>query len=84
MIDVLAPHVDRFCFVAPPTAPRSRAWDPQFAHEYAQAKGFSSNVAHDFGEAVTSAAKILGTVLVTGSFHTVGDALHLLDMAPKG
>ena len=82
MIDVLAPHVDRFLFVAPPTAPRSRAWDPANAQDYAQAKGFTSAVAEDFGDAITSSARILGTVLITGSFHTVGDALHLLDMAP--
>jgi dihydrofolate synthase/folylpolyglutamate synthase len=83
MIDVLSPHVDRFLFVAPPTAPASRAWDPRDAHAYASARGFSSSVAPDFVEAITGAARILGTVLVTGSFHTVGDALQLLDLAPK-
>ena len=82
MIDMLGPHVDRFVFVAPPTAPASRAWDPAHADEYATAKGYSSRVASDFGDAVISAGRILGTVLVTGSFHTVGDALQLLDMAP--
>jgi dihydrofolate synthase/folylpolyglutamate synthase len=82
MIDVLGPHVDRFVFVAPPTAPQSRAWDPAYAHDHATARGFKSTVATDFGAALIDAGRILGTVLVTGSFHTVGDALQLLDMAP--
>ena len=81
MIEVLAPHVDRFLFVAPPTAPARRAWNPSAAHEYARAKGLASSVAPDFGEAITASQQALGTVLVTGSFHTVGDALHLLDEA---
>jgi dihydrofolate synthase/folylpolyglutamate synthase len=82
MIDVLSPHVDRFLFVAPPTAPLSRAWDPAIADEYARARGLSSSVAPDFAEAITASARILGTVLITGSFHTVGDALHLLEAQP--
>ncbi len=81
MIDVLAPHVDRFIFVSPPTAPSNRAWDPAYAQAYAAAKGFNSTVSEDFGEAIAGAGRILGTVLVTGSFHTVGDALHLLETA---
>jgi dihydrofolate synthase/folylpolyglutamate synthase len=81
MIDVLAPCVDRFLFVAPPTAPASRAWNPNVAHEYAAAKGLDSSVAADFGDAITASQHTPGTVLVTGSFHTVGDALHLLDQA---
>jgi dihydrofolate synthase/folylpolyglutamate synthase len=82
MIDVLAPHVNRFTFVAPPTAPASRAWDPADAHAYATGKGLDSAVGRDFSETITTAAGLPGTVVVTGSFHTVGDALHLLDMAP--
>jgi hypothetical protein len=40
----------------------------------------------DFAEATTVARRVAGegTVLVTGSHHTVGDALNLLGILPYG
>jgi dihydrofolate synthase/folylpolyglutamate synthase len=36
----------------------------------------------DFGEALERAEAGAGTVLVTGSFHTVGDVMQALGIAP--
>jgi dihydrofolate synthase / folylpolyglutamate synthase len=36
----------------------------------------------DFDRALTAAASLGGTVLVTGSFHTVGDAMVRLQASP--
>jgi dihydrofolate synthase/folylpolyglutamate synthase len=66
----------------PPTAPKSRAWDPR--HVLAAVPDNRALVIDDFAAALRQAeiqAGTAGTVLVTGSFHTVGDALVLLDLA---
>lgn len=67
----------------PPTAPPNRAWDPR--HVLSQID-FDAEVVHDFTAALERAHEIAGegTVLVTGSFHTVGDALIALNRAPFG
>jgi len=36
----------------------------------------------DFREALAQVQRGAGTVLVTGSFHTVGDVMEALGMAP--
>ena len=78
----LAPHVDCFVLTQAPTAPASRAWDPAAAGQYAQAHGWPAQVVDDF-EAALSRADVHGaTILVTGSFHTVGDAMARLQVAP--
>jgi dihydrofolate synthase/folylpolyglutamate synthase len=37
-----------------------------------------------FAEALTDAPQHAATVLVTGSFHTVGDAMERLEIDPLG
>jgi len=65
------------------TAPTHRLWDPMIA---AAGSGPHVSVKLDFGEAIAEAQRLAagGTVLVTGSFHTVGDAMAALGMAPWG
>ena len=75
MMSLLAPHVDKLLLVAAPTAPRERAWNLDAALAYARAEDIDAEIAPNFEEAVRAEA---GTVLVTGSFHTVGDALAIL------
>lgn len=75
MIKELAPAVESITFVAPPSAPASRAWKPRDAEQFAKSLGVNASFVEDFNEAVSSASKMSGTVLITGSFHTVGDAL---------
>jgi dihydrofolate synthase/folylpolyglutamate synthase len=69
----------------PPTAPPERAWDPEAVLAEVPAAG--AEAVRDFGRALAAAverAGPAGTVIVTGSFHTVGDALALLGLAPDG
>jgi dihydrofolate synthase/folylpolyglutamate synthase len=82
MMQALAPHVAGFVLTSAPTAPPARAWDPAAAHAWARAQGYASLVVPTFDAAMAEAAARAATVLVTGSFHTVGDALQRL--SPEG
>jgi dihydrofolate synthase / folylpolyglutamate synthase len=82
MMQALAPHVAGFVLTSSPTAPPTRAWDPAQAHGWAQAQGYATVLERDFDAAMTRASALGATVLVTGSFHTVGDALQRL--SPEG
>ena len=81
MMDALAPHVDVFVLTVAPTAPAGRRWDPSEAHAYAAGHGWSAVVEPDFERALGRAEADALTVLVTGSFHTVGDAMARLPAA---
>jgi dihydrofolate synthase / folylpolyglutamate synthase len=65
-----------------PTAPDSRAWNLSEAAEYARSLGYSVDAISDFDAALARAQVIARTVLVTGSFHTVGDAMARLQVSP--
>jgi dihydrofolate synthase/folylpolyglutamate synthase len=78
----LAPVVDVFVLTNAPTAPASRAWRVEEAHDHAVAMGWSVVVEPDFDDAITTASSLAATVLVTGSFHTVGDAMARLQVDP--
>ena len=82
MLDALAPVVSRFVLTNAPTAPVSRAWSLHDALQYARAKGYPALADADFDRALTTAERNAGTVLVTGSFHTVGDAMARLQVSP--
>src|SRR5581483_8247863 len=85
MIASLASEVDAFVFSTPATAPERRRWDlGRLAGELARLA-----VAHefepDFDRALDRVRAGAATMLVTGSFHTVGDALaRLPGFAPIG
>lgn len=64
--------------VLPPTAPRARAWDPAAAAEFARELGLDAVVEPSFEAAVRNARESAGLTLITGSFHTVGDAMQIL------
>ena len=78
MMTILAKSVDEIVLVAPPTAPPSRAWNIDEAHNYALEQGINARIERDFPRAVTGLAENAGTPVITGSFHTVGDALEVL------
>ena len=82
MIVALSRVASRFILTMAPTAPASRAWDLNEALAYARGFGLAAEAVGDFGEALDRAQDGEGTVLVTGSFHTVGDAMSLLRIAP--
>lgn len=68
---------DAVFFSVAPSSPASRRWDPAAA---AAACGFAPTVEPDFERALAlaRAAAGTGTVLVTGSCYTVGDAMRCL------
>ena len=82
IVDALGPEVDRFVMTDPPTAPASRAWSAADAAAHASARGWKAEVQPDFDEALARARALGRTVLVTGSFHTVGDAMARLQVSP--
>jgi dihydrofolate synthase/folylpolyglutamate synthase len=82
MIDALAPIAARFVLTDAPTAPASRAWPLQEAASYAAARGYSVAAESDFERALMLAETDGASVLVTGSFHTVGDAMARLQVSP--
>ena len=82
MLDALAPVVTRFVLTNAPTAPISRSWSLRDAVDYARAKGYRTDEEPDFGRALEAADRDAGTILVTGSFHTVGDAMARLQVSP--
>jgi dihydrofolate synthase / folylpolyglutamate synthase len=82
IIDALAGTVSHFVITRAPTAPASRAWDPAEAAAYAAGKGLSAERNDDFDAALEAASTAGATVLVTGSFHTVGDAMARLQVDP--
>jgi dihydrofolate synthase/folylpolyglutamate synthase len=86
MVDLLAPMIDTLIITQPASAPPGRAWDPMEAALYAsQRKGGLQVVLEvDFDTALLRAQAMAGTKIVTGSFHTVGDAMARLGIDPLG
>jgi dihydrofolate synthase/folylpolyglutamate synthase len=82
MMRLLSRVATRFVLTMAPTAPASRAWNLDDASAFARSLGADVDARADFADALERAAAERGTVLVTGSFHTVGDALALLQVSP--
>jgi dihydrofolate synthase / folylpolyglutamate synthase len=82
IIGELAPVVDRFLFTNAPSAPPDRRWDAREAQSFAKAQGFEADVEADIDAALARGQQQSGTLLVTGSFHTVGDAMSRLQVSP--
>jgi dihydrofolate synthase/folylpolyglutamate synthase len=82
MIDALAPIAGTVVLTIAPTAPANRRWDIAAAHEHALARGLAATREDDFDRALTLVDADDGTTLVTGSFHTVGDAMSRLRVDP--
>ena len=78
MLEVLGGAVDRLVLTRAPSAPEDRAWDLPEAARWASARGLEAKAEPDFGAALAGAERLGASVLVTGSFHTVGDALARL------
>jgi dihydrofolate synthase/folylpolyglutamate synthase len=76
---------DALILTLPPTAPPERRWNTEAVLREVSLP--AATAVADFTRALEEAwrrAGGAGTVLVTGSFHTVGDALGALDQAPHG
>jgi dihydrofolate synthase / folylpolyglutamate synthase len=82
MLRALVPVVHHVVITTAPTAPTSRLWDPAAVLGFALGGGISAEVVEDFDAALARCDSIGRTVLVTGSFHTVGDAMSRLQVDP--
>lgn len=82
VIRELAPVTDGFILTKAPSAPRERSWNLAEAQAFALAEGHEAELEPDIDAALERAAKRAGTILVTGSFHTVGDAMSRLQVSP--
>lgn len=65
-----------------PSAPEGRTWNLDEVMNWALAEGLPVLRRDDFGTALSDAQVNAATVLVTGSFHTVGDAMARLQVDP--
>ncbi|MBW8769333.1 MAG: bifunctional folylpolyglutamate synthase/dihydrofolate synthase [Gemmatimonadetes bacterium] len=82
MMAALAPIAARFILTDSPTAPASRRWALSEVVTFAASLGVEHVVEPDFDAALARAKSFAGTTLVTGSFHTVGDAMARLQVSP--
>ena len=65
-----------------PTAPVARVWNLDEVMAWAAVEGLPVQRVDDFALALEQARERAATVLVTGSFHTVGDAMERLQVDP--
>jgi dihydrofolate synthase/folylpolyglutamate synthase len=85
MLAILAPAVDELLLTLAPSAPAERAWSLEEVAAWARGQGIHARAEADFEIALQVAPAAARTVLVTGSFHTVGDAMaRLPGVAPLG
>jgi dihydrofolate synthase/folylpolyglutamate synthase len=82
MLEALRPIAARFILTDAPTAPASRRWSLADALDYARSSTLHAVAQPDFDAALTLAESERGITLVTGSFHTVGDAMARLQVSP--
>lgn len=85
MIDMLLPVLDQLWLTDAPTAPGSRRWPLDEVFAYARDRAGDRCSVHavpEFFAALNHARAAAATVLVTGSFHTVGDAMQRLQIDP--
>lgn len=83
MLPPLVDLADRVVFTIPDSAPPERNWDPRAVASQV-ADGVPIEVVDEVAAALARAAALAGggTVVVTGSCHTVGDALQVLRVRP--
>ncbi len=73
---------DRVILTMAPTAPESRAWSLDEVAAWGEDQELPVVRRDDFDEALQEAQSHGATILVTGSFHTVGDAMERLQVDP--
>jgi dihydrofolate synthase/folylpolyglutamate synthase len=82
IIAALTPAVDRFVFTDAPSAPPERRWQAQEAKAFADSNGIAATLETDIDAALRISQTTSATVVVTGSFHTVGDVMSRLQVSP--
>ncbi len=82
IMKALSRVVDSVVLTRPPSAPDARVWDVGEALEFARTLSWSAVAEHRLDDALSRAEDTGATMLVTGSFHTVGDAMARLQVNP--
>ena len=82
ILQAVARVADRVILTMAPTAPASRAWNLDEVSAWATDAGLPTVRVNDFDVALHEAEASGATILVTGSFHTVGDAMERLQVDP--
>jgi dihydrofolate synthase/folylpolyglutamate synthase len=82
LLSALSNVADVFVLTNAPTAPESRSWSLNDVAAYAQSMGWRFEAEPDFDQAIGRSSVLGATVVVTGSFHTVGDAMSRLQVDP--
>jgi dihydrofolate synthase/folylpolyglutamate synthase len=78
MMQTLCPRMEVTILTAPASAPTARVWNPAEAEEFGKQNGWDVRRVDDLAQALDLASREAASVVVTGSFHTVGDALALM------
>ncbi len=81
MLLALSGVVDELVLTNAPTAPASRAWSLEDGGEFMRRSGLRGTIAPTLDQALAS-VEDAETVVVTGSFHTVGDTMAKLQLSP--
>ena len=82
IIAAVAKAAERIVVTLAPTSPANRVWDLHEVEAWAREEGLPVVRIDDFAAALAHARAEAETVLVTGSFHTVGDAMERLQVHP--
>ncbi|GAB1341236.1 folylpolyglutamate synthase/dihydrofolate synthase family protein [Gemmatimonas sp.] len=82
IIEAVARGAERIVVTLAPTSPPNRSWDLREVEVWAREQGLPVERIDDFTSALAHARSEAATVLVTGSFHTVGDAMERLQVHP--
>jgi dihydrofolate synthase / folylpolyglutamate synthase len=85
MLEPLTARASATVLTTAPSAPALRVWDPEEAARYAgEELRLAARVIPDLASALQRASTLAphGTVVVTGSVHTVGDSLVFLGLSP--
>jgi dihydrofolate synthase/folylpolyglutamate synthase len=85
MLQLLNGAVDTVVLTTAPSAPAERAWNLAEVAAWGKGRDLVLDVRPRFDDALDAARRSGGTIVVTGSFHTVGDAMaRLPGFAPLG
>ncbi len=82
IMSALSPVVDQVVLTHAPSAPATRAWNLDEALEFARTLSWSARSEPSFDAALARTSESGATVLIAGSFHTVGDAMARLQVNP--
>jgi dihydrofolate synthase/folylpolyglutamate synthase len=78
MLPPLLALADVSIFTVAPSSPAERRWDAEAVS--ATISSYPVEVIEDFGAALERAEQVARTIVVTGSNHTVGDAMKILEI----